>query len=166
MLIRRGTLDKIGDIGCIQNELIHDCSLAKCINPHGKIWLGLTKDSTSLRGYSKFLDGWNTIARTAYTQLSYSKLKLVSCIIGLILLFVIPPVFTFWAFFPANLLGLVSWLIMTATYLPILHRYRLWWIWAIFLPFITLLYLGATIHSSIRYMFGSGSSWKGRKHAR
>ena len=164
MLIKRATLEKIGGMKSIRKELIDDCALAKQIKNEGHIWLGLTKDSVSQRGYSKFTAGWNLIARSAYTQLNYSLPSLLFCIVGLLLLFIYPPVIIFAGPFPANILGIITWIVMTATYIPILHRYRCRPLWAIFLPIISLLYLTATIGSAIRHFSGANGSSKRRNH--
>jgi hypothetical protein len=40
--------------------------------------------------------------------------------------------------------------------------YRQLPVWAPLLPLISLFYLGATIHSAVKYWQGQGGEWKGR----
>ena len=51
---------------------------------------------------------------------------------------------------------------MTITYSTMVRYYRLNWAWALSLPVAALFYLGATIHSALKYWSGRGGDWKGR----
>ena len=86
--------------------------------------------------------------------------------VGLLLLYAVPPVatvvgFAMGASAPA-LLGATAWLLMSASYLPMLHTYRLSAWWAPLLPVIALLYAGMTVDSAWRHVHGRGGAWKGR----
>jgi hypothetical protein len=51
---------------------------------------------------------------------------------------------------------------MTMTYLPTVRYYRQSPAWALALPLAALFFLGATLHSAVKYWTGSGGDWKGR----
>jgi hypothetical protein len=51
---------------------------------------------------------------------------------------------------------------MTITYSTIVRYYRLNPAWALTLPLAALFYLGATVHSAVKYWNGGGGDWKGR----
>ena len=48
-LIRWTAVEKMGGIGTIRGALIDDCTLGQALKRNGKIWLGLTTDTLSLR---------------------------------------------------------------------------------------------------------------------
>lgn len=181
MLARSDILAKINGPSAIKGQLIDDCALARAIqNAGGKLRLDLTRDSRSLRGYPTVADAWNTIARTAYTQLGYSPWKLAGSVIGLGILFLLPIVAIAWILitaityqlwevsfplfgdFTANVFLWFSWLLMTFMFQRIIRFYSLGTDWAFALPFITCFYLGATVDSARRYYAGTGGRWKGR----
>src|SRR6202008_5083965 len=87
----RTVLAPIGSIASIRAEVIDDCALARAVkNSGGKIWMGLTRASVSLRSYGGFAEIRDMIARTAFTQLRYSMLQLLGTLIGLTLTFLVP----------------------------------------------------------------------------
>src|SRR5262245_37152816 len=166
ILIRRSALARIGGLATIRSEIIDDCSLARAVKRSGgKIWMGLTRASHSLRSYTCFPEIRDMIARTAFTQLRYSALKLFGTLFGLSLIFLVPVALTF---APQNkiwLPALLAWCLMTASFLPTLTFYRLSPIWAPLLPLAALFYSYATLLSAIRYWLGRGGQWKGRSQA-
>lgn len=165
MLVRRAALESLGGLTCIQHALIDDCALGKALKQKGPIWLGLTQDSTSIRGYAKLNEIWMMIARTAYTQLHYSPAWLIVCVSGMAITFGLPIGLTLCGPFPATFIAGMAWAMMTLSYLPILRLYQQNYLWAILLPITTILYLGATLDSARRYYAGSGGQWKGRAAA-
>ncbi|WOO41958.1 glycosyltransferase [Rubellicoccus peritrichatus] len=166
MLVSGQALEKIDGPRAIQADLIDDCALGSAIKQSGfSIRLDLTRDSHSLRGYPKLADAWNTVARTAYTQLGYSPLKLIGSVVGLAWLFFIPVASFLSPDLLTALLGGITWLIMSLTFLPMVKFYRVNPFWLFALPFITIIYLGATIDSALRYHKGQGGQWKGRSQA-
>jgi len=52
--------------------------------------------------------------------------------------------------------------LMSLSYIPTLDFLRRSRLWAPLLPFITLFYLGSTIHSAVQYYRGRGGRWKNR----
>jgi hypothetical protein len=61
-------------------------------------------------------------------------------------------------------LGGVTWLAMSASFVPMLRRYRLSPLWAPALPLIAILYMLYTLDSAYRHMRGIGGAWKGRTY--
>jgi len=166
VLLRRGALEHIGGLAAIRHEVIDDCALARAVkHSGGKIWMGLTRASRSLRSYSGFAEIRDMIARTAFTQLHYSALQLFGTLAGLTITFLLPVALTLapnasiW--FPA----LLAWCLMTASFLPTITFYRLSPLWSPFLPLAALFYTYATLLSAIRYWRGHGAQWKGRSQA-
>src|SRR5260370_38085264 len=54
ILLRRGALERIGGLAAIRGEVIDDCALARAVKKSGgKIWMGLTRGSLSLRVYGR-----------------------------------------------------------------------------------------------------------------
>jgi hopene-associated glycosyltransferase HpnB len=162
ILMRRGAYERIGGYAAIKGELIDDCALARAVKTSGgAIWLGLTQATESLRLYPEIGDIWNMVARTAYTQLNYSPLVLAGTVLGLVVAYLTPVLLVF-AGGKAMLFGLAAWLMMAASYAPMLRLYRRSLLWAPLLPAAASVYLGATIASAWRHWRGRGGEWKGR----
>lgn len=167
ILLCRAALDRIGGLRAIAGEVIDDCALARAVKKNGGLlWMGLTRQSVSLREYESFSEIRNLIARTAFTQLRYSSLVLLGTLVGMMVTYLFPVLF---AFIPQPLLwrlGLAAWVLMTITYLPTVRFYGLSPLWAPTLPLAALFYSYATWVSSVRYWMGKGGQWKGRAQAR
>jgi type IV secretory pathway TrbD component len=106
------------------------------------------------------------VARTAYTQLNYSPVLLVGTLVAMTLIYLLPPlaviigaVLGSWQI---ALVGLFTWLLMSAAYLPIIRFYQCSPLLAFSLPAIAFLYTLMTIDSAIRHWQGRGGAWKGR----
>lgn len=168
ILIRRQTLVQIGGIQVIRQALIDDCALAEAVksNSTGRIWLGLTDSTRSLRPYDSLATLWDMVARTAYTQLNYSPWLLLGTLIGMTLIYIVPPVgvtvgllMRNWTIAIANL---ISYLFMTLAFLPTIRLYRCSPWLAFCLPAIASLYTLMTLDSALRHYQGRGGAWKGR----
>ncbi len=163
MLVRTAALERIEGVARIRAEIIDDCALACQIKlSGGRLWLGLTTSTRSLRRYSGFGEIAHMIARTAFTQLRYSSLMLVGTVAGMTLLYVVPVLAVFSGNGLAAASGGFAWVCMAVSYTPMLRFYRqpLWW--APLLPAVAAFYTAATIQSAIRYWRGRGGDWKGR----
>jgi hopene-associated glycosyltransferase HpnB len=166
ILLRRNVLAPIGGIASIRGEVIDDCALARAVKKNGgRIWMGLTRESFSLRGYGTFPEIRNMIARTAFTQLHYSILFLVLALAGLFVTFLLP-----WFSFlsgedPAWFLASTAICLMTVTFGVTVRFYALPWPWALALPLAALYYGYATCVSAARFWLGRGGQWKGRAQA-
>lgn len=168
MLVRRAALEEAGWIESIRGALIDDCSLAARIKhraggPH-PIRLDLAARSVSLRPYDSWREIWNMIARTAFTQLHYSPLLLAGTLVGMTLIYLLPPV-------AALSLGArawpawLAWAAMACAYAPMLRYYGRSLLWAPVLPLVALFYECATCASAWRYWRGKGGQWKARVQA-
>jgi hopene-associated glycosyltransferase HpnB len=166
ILLRRSALERIGGIAAIRSEVIDDCALARAVKKSGgKIWMGLTRTSLSLRSYGSFAEIRNMIARTAFTQLHYSFLLLLVALTSLFVTFLLP-----WFSFlagddPAWFLASTAICLMTVTFGVTVRFYRLPWPWALALPIAAVYYGYATCVSAARYWLGRGGQWKGRAQA-
>ena len=93
MLVRRGALEKSGGLAPISGALIDDVAMGRMIKrQRGRCWLGLSRQVVSIRPYPGLASLWQMVARSAYTQLNYSPALLVATILGLLFLYVQPPV--------------------------------------------------------------------------
>ncbi|MEN9871642.1 MAG: hypothetical protein RLZZ171_2634 [Cyanobacteriota bacterium] len=169
VLISNEALTKIGGIASIKNALIDDCSLAQAVKSAGKnIYLGLSETTISLRGYDNLKVIWDTIARTAYTQLNYSPLLLAGTVIGMVIIYLIAPMGMIWGLVTSSWLVFsicaVTWLLMIWAYLPTIKLYQISLAWAGLLPAIAFLYTLMTIDSAVKYYQGNGGAWKGRTY--
>jgi hopene-associated glycosyltransferase HpnB len=162
LLIRSEALTRIGGMGEIRGEVIDDCALARAVKQGGgRIWLGLAKDTYSLRGYATWADIGGMISRTAFAQLRHSVILLVGTIAGMIITYLAPPILLFMGT-GAAALGAGACLLMTIAFWPTLRFYRRSRLRTFLLPLIAAFYVGATLHSAFRYWEGRGGLWKGR----
>ena len=166
VLLRSATLGRIGGIASIRQEVIDDCALARAVKRGGgRLWMGLTRKSVSLRSYETFGEIRDLIARTAYTQLHYSAVLLLGTVIGMLLTYLVPVVLAFHAQPLVWRVSLAAWLLMIITYLPTLRFYGRSPLWAPLLPLSAAFYSYATVLSAVRYWLGRGGQWKGRAQA-
>lgn len=165
MLVRREAVERAGGIAAIRAALIDDCTLGALLKKQGRIWLGLTDRSRSIRPY----DGAGVIAamisRSAYAQLRYSPLMLAGTLVGLALVYAAPPALALFATGVTRLAGLAAWLLMAISFQPIARFYRRSPLWGIALPLIAAFYAGCTLLSAWQHMRGRGGMWKGRVQA-
>jgi hopene-associated glycosyltransferase HpnB len=162
MLLRHSAWRRIGGFTRMSNALIDDCALAQAVKGSGgSLWLGLSRQTRSLRPYPAFADVWRMVARTAYAQLRHSRVLLAATALGLVVTYLAPPALVF-AGGEAAWLASAAWLGMTLAYLPIVLFYELSPLWALVLPAVALFYLAATIDSARRHWRGQGGQWKGR----
>jgi hopene-associated glycosyltransferase HpnB len=166
VLVRRVALERAGGLEAIRSAVIDDVALGRLVKRQGRIWLGLSDTIRSVRPYPQLRDLWQMVARSAYTQLRYSPLWLVGTVIGLLVVYGLPPALVIGGVIfgsaPAAALGGAAWLIMTLTYLPIQRFYQLAAGRALLLPVVAGLYLAMTLDSARRHRTGRGAEWKGR----
>lgn len=165
MLIRREMLDRIGGLGAVRDAVIDDVSLARACKAVGaRLWLGYDPGVNSTRGYDTLAGVWDMVARTAYTQLGRSPLALVACVVGLALIFFVPPAALLWGRGVVRLCGLVGYAAMVRTYAPMVEYLGVARPWALLLPVAAALYAGMTVSSAWRHHQGAGAGWKGRAY--
>ena len=168
ILLSRQALEKIGGIATIKDALIDDCALAKAVKSDRStsIWLGLTDSTSSLRPYDSLSSIWDTVARTAFTQLRYSPWLLLGTLLGMSIVYLVAPITLIVGILTANwlltLISLLTWFLMSLAYFPTIKLYRLSWLWAFSLPAIAFLYTLMTVDSALRHWRGQGGAWKGR----
>jgi hopene-associated glycosyltransferase HpnB len=199
MLVRRNALIEAGGLSRIAGARIDDVALGRLLKrgaagsgqtqatpakavtaaatstataTAGRIWLGLTTSVRSVRPYPSLADLWDMIARSAYTQLRRSPLLLLGTLLGLLLMYAIPPVLGL-VFLPVALdrggpaavtcaCGLTAWALMCASYLPTLRLYRQPAWRTLLLAPVMMVYGAMTLDSARRHYQGRGGSWKGR----
>ena len=163
MLIRPEALARAGGIAAIRHEIIDDCALAAAVKRSGgKVWLGVTQETRSLRAYGSFSEIERMIARTAFNQLRHSTWLLAAALAGLVLTYLLPVALLFSGSPALVALGAAAYLLMMVAYLPMVRFYELNVLWALTLPFSAVFYVWATLHSALKYWSGRGGEWKGR----
>lgn len=169
MLVHAPTLTRIGGVAPLRGAVIDDCALAAAMKRVGRIWLGLTSSEHSIRPYVGLRDIWNMVARSAYTQLHHSPVLLAGTLVGLALVYLVPPLALLtWPLHGdalAALAGAAAWLAMAATFIPTLALYDRTPALGLALPLAGLLYAGMTFDSARRHWLGRGAVWKGRVSA-
>jgi hopene-associated glycosyltransferase HpnB len=169
MLVRRRALAEAGGIEAVRSELIDDVALARAIKRRpggGRIWLGLTATSTSLRRYDRLAEIWAMVARSADTQLCHSFRRLGATMVGMGVAYLVPPLGVFAGIVQGDrwlaALGLAAWAAMAIAYRPTTKLYRLAAPWLLSLPLAAALYAAMTVDSAIQHRRGAGGRWKGR----
>jgi hopene-associated glycosyltransferase HpnB len=177
MLIAIEALERAGGLEPMRGALIDDVALGTLLKKNGnRIWLGLTTDIRSDRPYPSLASLWHMIARSAYVQLRYNPALLAGTLVGLLLLYAVPPAgliasliavavgvgSTGAAVAVTGIAGLLGWALMTASYVPMLRFYRLSPLCAPALPLIAILYAAMTADSARRHYSGRAVSWRGR----
>ena len=166
ILLRRNVLAPIGGFASIRGEVIDDCALARAVKSRGgRIWMGLTRASVSLRSYGSFAEIRDMIARTAFTQLRYSLVLLIAALAGLFATFLLAWVLFFAYPGEAWLLVDSAIALMAASFLVTVRFYNLSTAWVLTLPVAAIFYGYATCVSAARYWLGRGGQWKGRAQA-
>ena len=179
MLVRRRLYERIGGFEPLRGEIIDAGALAAAIKrAGGRTWLGLAHDVCSLRSYAGLPGIWHVVARTAYTQLAYSPVRLVGAVVGLLLAFGAPPAAAI-----AGVIGLAAgeqisvsaaalasgvtgWGLMAFSYLPMTRWYGGSALRTSTLPLAAAFYVAMTVDSARRHMAGIGGGWKGRTYDR
>ncbi|MET7595674.1 glycosyltransferase [Streptomyces sp. NPDC004082] len=171
VLLRADAAERARIPDAIRHAVIDDVALARAVKGSGgHIWLGLADRVDSVRPYPRLHDLWRMVSRSAYAQLRHSPPLLLGTVLGLALVYLAPPV-TFAAGLAAGSAGAtaaggLAWLVMTATYLPMLRYYRQPAWLAPLLPATAFLYLLMTVDSAVQHYRGRGAAWKGRTYAR
>lgn len=171
VLLRADAAERARIPDAIRHAVIDDVALAKAVKRGGgRIWLGLADRVDSVRPYPRLHDLWRMVSRSAYAQLRHSPPLLAGTVAGLALVYLVPPVALLaglatgaaWA----AAAGGLAWVLMAATYLPMLRYYRQPRWLAPLLPVTAFLYLLMTVDSAVQHYRGRGAAWKGRTYAR
>jgi hypothetical protein len=125
----------------------------------------LTDRVRSLRAYPHFGDIRRMVSRSAYDQLHYSPLLLIGTVLGMTLVYLVPPFFTFFGKGLSQILGAAAFALMILAFQPILRFYRRSPLWGFGLPAIAAAYMVFTLDSAYQHLRGRGGLWKGRVQA-
>ena len=125
-IVRTEKLRAIGGFAALKDAIIDDCTLARLIKESpGRIWIGLSNDARALRPYQNLGNICNIVARTAYTQLRYSRALLIGCTLLMVLSYVVPILALFSPSSNSQLLGAIALSAMLGSYLPTVRYYGL-----------------------------------------
>ena len=163
VLTRPDILEKAGGFEAIRGEIIDDCSLAAQVKGSGgRLWLGVSRQTRSIRGYATLANVRDMIERTAFNQLRHSLPLLLTCVIGMMLTFVAPLALVWARDRAAGWIAAAACIAMFGSYVPVLRLYRVNPLSAVTLPFAAMFYMYATVCSAVNYWRGEGGAWKGR----
>ncbi|HLH71385.1 MAG TPA: glycosyltransferase [Candidatus Dormibacteraeota bacterium] len=168
ILLRRAGLERAGGFEAIRGEVIDDVHLAKAVRrAGGRLRLAISRrEVVSLREHESLASVWRMVRRSAFNELRYSWPLLAGTVIGLLLLFAVPPGLLAFSPFSGDarwpvltLLGAGAWALMTALFLPTIRFFGLCPLWALTFPLGGLLYGAMTIDSALRHSFGHRVPW-------
>jgi hopene-associated glycosyltransferase HpnB len=163
ILIRPEALKRIGGLAAIRNQVIDDCALARQVKrTGGRIWMGLTSTTASIRSYETFLEIGCMISRTAFNQLRHSWVLLFGTVLGLIITYLLPLFLLLTGKLTLVMIGVLVWLLISMAYFPTVQFYKLSVPWSLSLPLAACFYMAVTVHSALRYWRGQGGVWKER----
>jgi hopene-associated glycosyltransferase HpnB len=163
MLVRSQVLSDIRGFLALRDAVIDDCALAAAIKKNGgRIWLGVADQTHSVRPYDGFRGILDMIARTAFSQLDHSAFLLSGCVLGMLLVFVVPVALLFLGHGLTVPVAIATCVMMFATFAPTVRKHGLNPLYALSLPVAALFYTFATFVSALRYWRGTGGIWKGR----
>ncbi len=167
ILLRTKSLDAVGGFGVLRDALIDDCKLAQTFKVHGfRTFVALTRSARSHRSYENLETIWNMVARSAFTQLGYSRTLLGLVTVIMSAMFIFAPLGLLLPFSDSVFLTLLAGnLAMAITYTPTLRFYGLSRAWAFLMPVIGCFYMAMTWSSALRYWRGARSVWKGRVYS-
>jgi hopene-associated glycosyltransferase HpnB len=168
VLVRKDALEAAGGIDSIRNALIDDCALARRIKKRGAIWLGLAESTRSIRPYDGLSGIWRMVARTAFTQLNYSRALLAGTLLGMTIIYLAPLAALIFGLIAgvglAAALGGAAVAMMLLAYWPTARLYGPPFPEVFLLPVAGLLYTLMTVDSAFRHWRGAGGGWKGRTY--
>jgi hopene-associated glycosyltransferase HpnB len=167
-LLRRTALVRAGGLEAIRGAIIDDVALARAVKRSGgRVFLGLSDGVESVRPYPTLASLWRMVVRSAYAQLRYSPVLVAGTVAGLALVFLLAPVSTVVGLVADPVLcalGAAGWLLMAATYAPMLRYYGEPMPGALLLPFTAALYLAMTVDSARCHYQRRDATWKGRTY--
>jgi hopene-associated glycosyltransferase HpnB len=180
ILLQTAALERLGSFSCIKDCIIDDVNLARQIKRlKDPIQLALSRtEIVSRRVYESVTTIWVMVRRTAFTELRYSWLRLAGTLVGLTLMFVVPPFLGMvglgmtgigvlsragtpspWALV-LFAEGFVAWAVMAIVYYPAIHFFKLSVVRCWTLPLAGILYGFMTIDSALRYVRGKRVGWR------
>jgi len=175
VLVRRHALERAGGLAAMHSALIDDCALARRVKAAGgRLWLGFCSGVRSVRRYGTLASVWGMVARSAYAQLGHSPLVLAGTVLGMLFLYALAPAASIAGIVAAGFgvqgalvmtaVGVGTWGLISASFLPVLQHHGVSWRAAPLLPLAGVLYTAMTVSSAHRHAVGRGTSWKGRTY--
>ena len=182
VLLAAPELERAGGFACIKDKLIDDVSLARQIKAlNAPIRLALSRGEVeSLRVYDSLMTIWVMVRRTAFTELRYSWVRLAGTVLGITLMFLLPPLWLVGGISAvlADMLGwpgpslsgavtlivegLCAWGVMTTVYRPAVRFFSLPSVRCWSLPLAGVLYGAMTVDSAVRHVAGLRIGWRDR----
>ncbi len=109
------------------------------------------------------------VARSAFTQLRYSRVLLLGTVVLMSLMYLVPPIFLvagllLWDV-PLAVIAMLAWALMAYMYRPTLALYGEPAWRSLLLPLAAAFYMAMTIDSALLHWRGRGGAWKGRTYA-
>lgn len=169
VLVSHAALERIGGLGAIADRLIDDCALAAAVKRDGgRIWIGMSERTTSLRAYDSLDALWTMVARTAFTQLDHSYPLVALAVGGMVLLYAVPALTLLGGALARDGTlagaGAAGTALMCFAYAPTLRAYGEHPLAALALPAAAMLYAAMTVDSARRHLSQRGGAWKGRTY--
>ncbi len=172
MLVRRTAFLEAGGFEAMRDALIDDCALARLLKVSARrrsIWLGLTHEVVSRRDNRSLASVWTMVARTAFAQLGHSAWLLAGTVLGMGLVYLVPPVVsvtTPWhGQTGAGVVAALTWAAMVVAYAPMAWVYGQGAWRGLMLPVAAFLYMLMTLTSALKHWQGRGGQWKGRSYS-
>ena len=155
-----------GGLAAIRGAIIDDCALGRLLKRQGGVRLRMSGQALSVRPYPAFGDIRRMVVRSAYAELRYRPERLATALLGLALVFLVPPLAMLAGpGLAARGAGALAFALMAASFVPMLRFYGLNPMRALLLPIVAALYAGFTAESAVQYARGRGGAWKGRIQA-
>ncbi|HKA54655.1 MAG TPA: glycosyltransferase [Candidatus Binatia bacterium] len=180
VLLATSGLERAGGFACIKDKLIDDVSLARQVKALDEpIRLALSRrEVESLRVYDSLRTIWVMVRRTAFTELRYSWVRLAGTVLGITLMFLLPPLWlaggggavlagmlgwpglSLSGAVALTVEGLCAWGIMAAVYRPAVRFFGLPGVRCWSLPLAGVLYGAMTVDSAVRHVTGVRIGWR------
>jgi hopene-associated glycosyltransferase HpnB len=166
VLVRAEVLRRVGAFASLRDRLIDDVGLARLAKASGaRIRLAHSRgDVVSLRAMPSLGDVRRMVARTAFTELRESWLRLSGCLLALAIAFLAPPVLVVVGLVARSPLlafeGACAWGLMAALHANALRAFGVPAWRALLLPVVGALYGEMTLASALRGVRRSGASWR------
>ncbi|GAC1307443.1 MAG: glycosyltransferase [Vulcanimicrobiaceae bacterium] len=167
ILISNAALERIGGLASVAGHLIDDCALAAAVKASGgRLYMGLTATTQSIRPYEGLGPLWKMVRRSAFTQLGRSYPAVAGAVAGMAFLYLVPPAATLIGVArrrPALAsCGALGWCAMALAYRPMTAFYGRGPLAAFELPLAATFYTAMTLDSALAHARGRGGAWKGR----
>ncbi len=163
ILIERDAYEQIGGHESVKGSLVEDVHLAREVKKHDlkMILVNITPSVISYM-YNTAQETWEGFKKNIFSGIGRSKTMVFLLSIIYIVIFVLPFLYSCYAFISGNFLYLLPYLLIVAfkMYIDIRTGHPLWLSW--FLPLSAVLLITLMWHSMIVSLKGENYQWKGR----